>query len=60
MLFRSEEGKSKVIMFNFSGHGHFDMSAYDAYFANKLSAHELPDKEIQKAVDLIKDYPKAE
>lgn len=55
-----EEGKSKVIMFNFSGHGHFDMAAYDAYFANKLTAYELPDKEIQKAIELIKDYPKAE
>ncbi len=55
-----EEGSSKVILFNLSGHGHFDMSAYDAYFAKKLSAHELPEQEIQKAIDLIKDYPKAE
>lgn len=30
------EGKKKVILFNLSGHGHFDMSAYDAYFAGKL------------------------
>ena len=31
-----EEGRRKVILFNLSGHGHFDMSAYDAYFAGKL------------------------
>lgn len=30
------EGTKKVILFNLSGHGHFDMSAYDAYFAGKL------------------------
>jgi tryptophan synthase beta chain len=31
------EGKKKVILFNLSGHGHFDMSAYDAYFAGALN-----------------------
>jgi tryptophan synthase beta chain len=30
------EGTKKVILFNLSGHGHFDMSAYDAYFSGKL------------------------
>jgi tryptophan synthase beta chain len=30
------EGAAKVILFNLSGHGHFDMSAYDAYFSGKL------------------------
>jgi len=30
------EGKKKIILFNLSGHGHFDMTAYDAYFAGKL------------------------
>lgn len=31
-----EEGTSPTIAFNFSGHGHFDMSAYDDYLAGKL------------------------
>lgn len=31
-----QEGSKKVILFNLSGHGHFDMGAYDAYFAGKL------------------------
>ncbi len=32
-----EEGKKKSILFNLSGHGHFDMSSYDAYFAGQLN-----------------------
>jgi tryptophan synthase beta chain len=32
-----EEGKKKTILFNLSGHGHFDMSSYDAFFAGKLN-----------------------
>ena len=31
-----ETGEPKTILFNLSGHGHFDMSAYDAFFAGKL------------------------
>jgi tryptophan synthase beta chain len=33
------EGTKKTILFNLSGHGHFDMGAYDAYFAGALAAH---------------------
>jgi len=31
-----EEGRKRVILFNLSGHGHFDMSAYESYLAGKL------------------------
>jgi len=31
-----EGGDSRVILFNLSGHGHFDMQAYTDYFAGKL------------------------
>ena len=31
-----EEGKGQTILFNLSGHGHFDMQAYTDYFAGKL------------------------
>ena len=31
-----EEGKEKTILFNLSGHGHFDMAAYEKYFAGEL------------------------
>jgi len=34
------EGKAETILFNLSGHGHFDMQAYTDYFAGKL--HDVP------------------
>jgi len=45
-----EEGKKKVILFNLSGHGHFDMSAYDDYRAGKLHDYEYPQAAIEKAM----------
>jgi tryptophan synthase beta chain len=50
-----ETGEKKVILFNLSGHGHFDMQAYEQYFAGKLEDYEYPEKEILKAE---KDLPK--
>lgn len=46
-----EEGKSKTILFNLCGHGHFDMKAYEDYFAGKLVRHELSDAEIQSSLN---------
>ncbi|NLD24961.1 MAG: TrpB-like pyridoxal phosphate-dependent enzyme [Bacteroidales bacterium] len=43
-----EEGKKKVILFNLSGHGLVDMSAYDQFLAGDLTNHELSDSEISK------------
>jgi tryptophan synthase beta chain len=48
-----EEGKSRTILFNLCGHGHFDMSAYGDYFAGKLEKHELTQDEVDAAVALI-------
>jgi len=53
-----EEGKEKTILFNLSGHGHFDMSAYDAYVAAKLQDYALPEEEIQAALKELEDFPK--
>ena len=53
-----QEGKEKVILFNCSGHGLVDLAAYDAYLSGKLQAYELPDEEIQRALQAIKDFPK--
>ncbi len=44
-----------MILFNLSGHGHFDMAAYEQYFNGKLEDYEYPEAEIQKAE---KDLPK--
>ncbi len=35
-------GEEKTILFNLTGHGHFDMAAYDRYFANALEDYEYP------------------
>lgn len=40
------EGRKKVILFNLSGHGHFDLAAYDAFHKGKLNDHELSMEEI--------------
>ncbi|GBD94577.1 tryptophan synthase beta chain [bacterium BMS3Abin05] len=47
-------GEEKAILFNFSGHGHFDMTAYDDYLAGKLENYAYPKKLIEEA---MKDVP---
>ena len=42
-----------MILFNLCGHGHFDMSAYQDYFAGKLTKHELSQAEVDAAVAKI-------
>jgi tryptophan synthase beta chain len=48
-----EEGKERTILFNFSGHGHFDLSAYDQYFAKQLHDYDLPEETIRKSLDKL-------
>jgi tryptophan synthase beta chain len=45
-----EEGKSKVILFNLSGHGLIDMGAYDQYLSGKLTNYQLSDEDIAASV----------
>jgi len=53
-----EEGKQKVILFNFSGHGLMDMVGYDKFLTGKLVKHHLSDKELFKYLKELDDYPK--
>lgn len=46
-----EKGKKRVILFNLSGHGLIDMSAYDQYLAGDLTNHEVTDEEICKGLE---------
>jgi len=48
-------GEKKVIAFNFSGHGHFDLSSYEAYMDGKLLNYEYPDEKIKES---LKKLPK--
>ena len=45
-----ETKQEKCIVFNFSGHGHFDLGAYSAYFENKLDDYAHPDEKIKEAL----------
>lgn len=52
-----EEGRENCIVFNFSGHGHFDMSAYDQYFSGSLEDYALPQEEIERALKELPPQP---
>jgi tryptophan synthase beta chain len=54
-----EEGREKVILFNWSGHGLVDMAAYAAYLEGKLSDFDLSEDEIERALRDIANFPKA-
>ncbi len=53
-----EEGKEKVIIMNWSGHGIIDLAAYDAYLSGKLEDFILPNEEIQKLIKDLEKFPK--
>jgi tryptophan synthase beta chain len=55
-----EEGKEKVILFSYSGHGLMDLSGYDAFMSGKLSDYELPDEVMNKYTKELDKMPKAE
>ncbi|GCE29783.1 tryptophan synthase beta chain [Dictyobacter alpinus] len=42
-------GQERVILFNLSGHGHFDMAAYNSYFSGNLEDYEYPAKAVAEA-----------
>jgi len=45
-----EAGEARVIVFNLSGHGHFDLGAYDVYLAGQLEDYVLPEEELHRAL----------
>ncbi len=53
-----EEGKEKVILFNLSGHGLMDLQGYQSFFDGKLNDYELPQEEIQRALNALDGLPK--
>ena len=54
-----EEGTSKVIVFNFSGHGLLDLSAYDAFMQEELVDYEYPMDKIKEAIQDLPEIPEA-
>lgn len=45
-----EAGEAKVILFNLSGHGYFDMTSYDMYFSGKMIDVEYSADDVQKSM----------
>jgi len=52
-----ESGEAKTILIAHSGHGHFDLAAYDAYLSGKLKDFALPEDEIKKAQSELPEIP---
>ena len=50
-----EAGESKTILIAHSGHGHFDLSAYDEYLSGRMEDYEIPEDKIKEA---LADLPK--
>lgn len=52
-----ESGEAKTILMAHSGHGHFDLAAYDAYLSGKLQDYAWPEEEIKKAQAELPEIP---
>jgi len=52
-----EEGKSKTILIAHSGHGHFDLAAYDEYLSGKLQDYEYPEEKVKEALASLPEVP---
>jgi len=52
-LAAKEEGRSKVILFCLSGHGHFDLGSYETYLSGKLQDYAYPGREIETSLAAI-------
>jgi len=48
-----QSGQSKVICFNLSGHGNFDLSAYDEYINGRLKDYAYPEEKIKEALTTL-------
>jgi len=47
------KGEKRIILFNLSGHGNFDMTAYQAYFNGELEDYDYPAEDIKKAMESL-------
>lgn len=54
-----EAGEAKTILFTLSGHGHFDMSAYDSYLSGELEDYAYPAEAIAAALHRLPRVEKA-
>jgi tryptophan synthase beta chain len=53
-----EEGREKVIVFSYSGHGLMDLAGYQAYFADELRNYPLPPEVLERSLAVLEGHPK--
>ena len=52
-LAAKQAGERRVILFNLSGHGYFDLAAYDQYLSGKLEDYEYPEEQVREAMKAV-------
>jgi tryptophan synthase beta chain len=52
----TETGEPKTLLFNLSGHGHFDMTSYDRYLAGELEDYDYPEAAIKESLAHLPDF----
>jgi tryptophan synthase beta chain len=52
-----QSGEKKVILFNLSGHGHFDLTAYNKYHAGELEDYDYPEEAIATIAERLPKIP---
>jgi tryptophan synthase beta chain len=51
------KGEARNIVFGLSGHGHFDMAAYDAYLAGKIEDYAYPEEQVLRSLAALPRVP---
>jgi tryptophan synthase beta chain len=54
-----EEGREKVILFNWSGHGLMDLTGYESFMEGKLIDYPLPEEDLRESLRSIEGLPRA-
>ncbi|MFC2032177.1 TrpB-like pyridoxal phosphate-dependent enzyme [Chloroflexota bacterium] len=52
-----ESGESKTILISHSGHGHFDLAAYDEYLSGRMQDYEYPEEKVKEALAHLPEVP---
>ncbi len=52
-----ESGESKTILIAHSGHGHFDLAAYDEYLSGRMQDYEYPEEKVKEALAQLPKVP---
>jgi tryptophan synthase beta chain len=52
-----QSGEKKNILLALSGHGHFDLGAYEQYLSGKLEDYEYPEEKVKEALAQLPQVP---